>query len=325
MGGDFAPVNEIEGALLAALEKTNELEVYVVGKTNTINEILKKKNSQPDNLFVVNADDVISMEDSPLDSYKSKPNSSLNVSLGLQKDKEVDAVISIGNTGAVLAHSVLRLGRIEGINRPTIGAMFPAPDGNIMVFDVGASVDCRANHLYEYALMGSIFFSHIFNVKNPKVGLLNIGEEKTKGNELTVEAYKLLENSKLNFIGNIEGRDILFGKADIVVCDGFLGNVLLKFAESILGILKARFRTHSEKNIFNKVWVGMMYGTLKKILADFDYQYHGGVPLLGINGVCIIGHGKSTPLAVKNMIFRAMEVVKKDVNKKIQEGLSVNS
>lgn len=191
-----------------------------------------------------------------------------------------------------------------------------------MVFDVGASVDCKAQHLLEFATMGSIYMKNIYSIESPRVALLSVGEEKSKGDNLTLEAHELLSASGLNFTGNVEGRDILNGKADIVVCDGFVGNVILKFAESVLELLKSKFRNYASQGFFKKLWVGMMYGTLKNvILKDFDYQEYGGVPLLGVNGVVIIGHGKSSPIAIKNMIYKAEEMVVKDVNGKISKEL----
>ena len=318
MGGDFAPKNEVLGTILAAREREKSLELVLVGKEQQIKEILNSSDTTFNNISVVNAKEVITMDDSASDSFKSKPNSSISVALDLHKEKKVDAVISAGNTGAFTANSILKLNRIPGVGRPTIGTMLPTDYGKVMIFDVGAFVDCRANHLYEFAVMGSIFMSYLFNIEKPKVGLLNIGEEKSKGNEVSLEAYKLLENSNLNFIGNVEGKDILKGKAEIIVCDGFIGNIIIKFAESFLDVLKKKFKTYAEKSLFRKVWVGMIQNTLKNILKSMDYQEYGGVPLLGVNGVCIIGHGKSTPLAIKNMIFKAEEMVKKDVNKAIQ-------
>jgi phosphate acyltransferase len=319
MSGDNAPGSEVLGSILAAKERPNSLEVILVGKEKQISEILRKNDGELDNISVQNADDVITMKDSPSDVYKTKQDSSLIVAMNLQKEKKADALISAGNTGAVLACSTLKFGRIKGVSRPTIGSILPTEIGKTMVFDVGATVDCRPNNLYEYALMGSIYMSCMYKIDKPSVGLLSVGEEKTKGNELTLEAYKLLENSKLNFIGNIEGNDILKGKTDVVVCDGFIGNIVLKFAESVLNILKFRFKKYAEIGFFQKIWIGMFYNTLKKVIQDFDYQQYGGVPLLGINGVSIIGHGKSTPLAIKNMIFRAEETVRADINKKIEK------
>ena len=324
MGGDFAPLNDVSGAIIAAEEKKDSLEIILVGKENLINEELKKHKIGLNNISVVNAADVITMHDSPTDSLKTKSDSSISVGINLVKDKKADAFISAGNTGAVMTASILKLGRIKGVGRPTIGSLFPTDKGKTMVFDVGASVDCKPNHLLEFAVMGSIYMKNVYGIEKPKVGLLSVGEEKSKGDNLTIEAYELLERSGLNFIGNVEGRDVLRGKADIIVCDGFVGNVILKFAESVLDVMKNKFKAYADKGFFKKIWVGMMYGTLKNVvLKDFDYQEYGGVPLLGVNGITIIGHGKSSPIAIKNMIYKAEEMIRKEVNSKISEELSL--
>jgi fatty acid/phospholipid synthesis protein PlsX len=272
MGGDYAPESQVKGTILAAKEKSGYLELTLVGKEEIIRDLLRKNGGEISNIKIENADEVITMHDSPSESFRTKPNSSLSVSLELQKQGLSDAAISAGNTGAILANSTLKLGRIQGVGRPTIGSIFPTDFGKTMVFDVGASVDCRASHLLEFAVMGSVFMNYMHNVDKPKVGLLSVGEEKSKGNDVTIEAYKLLEKSHLNFIGNVEGRDVLRGKADLVICDGFTGNIILKFAESVPDILKSRFRQHAEKSFLKKIWVGLMSKTLKLILKDFDYQ-----------------------------------------------------
>lgn len=322
MGGDFAPENQILGTINAAREKSDNLELTLVGKSDLINEILKKKSAKLSNIIVVNAEDEVTMNDSPSESFKNKPNSSLNIALELQKQNLSDAFISAGNTGAVLANSTLKLGRITGVSRPTIGSLFPTMSGLTMVFDVGASVDCRAKHLLEFAVMGSVYMNYIYKIVKPRVALLSVGEEKTKGNELTLSSFELLEKSNLNFIGNVEGSDVLKGKADVIVCDGFIGNIILKFAESILDILKHKFLKYAQENILKKFWIGLIYNTLKKVTKDFDYQNYGGVPLLGIKGVSIVGHGKSSPLAIKNMIYRAEEFVINRVNFHIETAMS---
>jgi phosphate acyltransferase len=321
MGGDHAPESQVLGGIQAAKERGDNIEVILVGNETGIKEILDSQKCSLKNLQVVNATEVVTMEDSPSDAFKTKPNSSLTVGLKLQLDKKADALISAGNTGAVLSASTLMLGRIKGVSRPTIGSLFPTDAGKTMMFDVGATVDCRAKHLLEFAQMGSIYMNYIYGIENPRVGLLSVGEEKSKGNDLTLEAYKLLENSDLNFTGNVEGRDVLRGKVEVIVCDGFIGNIVLKFAESVLDLLKSKFKQYADKSLYNKLKVAMSYGTLKDVIQDFDYQGYGGVPLLGVNGVTIIGHGKSTPLAIKNMIIRAEETVSKGVNEQIQKVL----
>ena len=323
MGGDNAPESQVLGGIQAARERNGSIEVILVGEEKKINEIIKSQNCSFDNLSVVNATEVVTMNDSPSDAFKVKPDSSLTIGLKLQLEGKADAFISAGNTGAVLSASTLMLGRIKGISRPSIGSLFPTDAGKTMMFDVGATVDCRANHLLEFAFMGSIYMNYIFGINIPRIGLLSVGEEKSKGNDLTLEAYKLLEKSGLNFIGNVEGRDVLRGHAEVIVCDGFIGNIILKFAESVLDVMKSKFKQHAEKSLWNKIKVGLSYGTLKEVIKDFDYQGYGGVPLLGINGVSLIGHGKSTPLAMKNMIIRAEETVSRKLNEKISEVINL--
>ncbi len=326
MGSDFAPLNDVSGAIIAAEGNPNSLEIILAGNEKLIKDELLKHKVSPSNIQIVNATEVVNMDDSPTESLKTKPDSSLSVGIKLVKEGKADAFVSAGNTGAVMAAATLRLGRLEGVGRPTIGSLFPTDKGRTMVFDVGASVDCKAQHLVEFAMMGSIYVRNIYGVENPRVALLSVGEEKTKGNNVTVEAHELLETSNLNFVGNVEGRDILNGKVDIVVCDGYVGNVILKFAESVLELMKNKFRSYASKGFFKKIWVGMMYGTLKNvILKDFDYQEYGGVPLLGVNGIVIIGHGKSSPIAIKNMILKAEEMIRKDVNRKIRSELGARN
>jgi glycerol-3-phosphate acyltransferase PlsX len=323
MGGDFAPESEIRGSIEAALEKSKEIEVILVGKEEVLkNKITGLNLSVPENFSIVNAKDVIAMDESPSDSLRNKPESSLSVSISLQKENKADACISAGNTGANMAHSTFKLGRLKGIGRPTIGTILPSANKISLVIDAGASVDCKPRHLLEFAVMGSIYMNTMFKVENPRVGLLSIGEEKSKGNELTFQAFELLEKSSLNFVGNVEGGDILRGNADIFVCDGFIGNIILKFAESILDLLKYKFKAYSELGLIKKLKTGIIKGVMKESLSDFDYQNYGGVPLLGVNGVSLIGHGKSSSLAIKNMIFKAEEMVRKEVNKKIETEIS---
>ncbi|MFN3307457.1 MAG: phosphate acyltransferase, partial [Candidatus Kapaibacteriota bacterium] len=201
---------------------------------------------------------------------------------------------------------------------PTVGR-FPT-----LVLDVGANIDVKPKYLYEFAVMGTIYYQNMFGIENPKVGLLNIGEEETKGSEILLTTHKILKNSSLNFIGNVEGRDVLLGTADVVVCDGLIGNIVLKFAESVLGLFKSKVRNYAKKSIVNALKVAVLKPALRNILKDMDYQQYGGVPLLGVNGVVIIGHGKSSPVAIQNMIFTALEQVKKDINKKIERALNIN-
>ncbi len=318
MGGDNAPVNEVAGAI-ETVRSNDGINITLVGKAGIINEELKKFSYDSSRIKVHNADDVITMDESPTEAIRKKPGSSLVSGLKLCKTGEADAFISAGNTGAVMAASLFTLGRIANVNRPTIGSRFPTERGITMVFDVGANVDCKPLNLLQFAVMGSVFANHIYGIDNPKIGLLSVGEEKTKGDTVTVETYELLEKSGLNFIGNVEGRDIMKGTIDVIVCDGFTGNIVLKFAESVLSLLKTKFKDYADRGFVNKLKVGMAYGTLKDILKDFDYQEYGGVPLLGVNGISIIGHGRSSPRAIMNMAIRAEQMARAGINDIIAE------
>ena len=322
MGGDFAPANEVAGAIEALRERPNAFEVILVGKETAIRESLAAHQSEQLALSVVNADEVITMDDSPTAALKQKKNSSLAIGMNLHKEGKADAFISAGNTGAVLSAATLILGRIKGVSRPTIGAFFPSEKGVSLLLDAGTNVDCRPQHLYEFAVMGSIYAKHVIKYDNPVVGLLNVGEEETKGNEVTKETFKLLKNSGLNFCGNVEGRDILSGNIQVVVCDGFVGNVILKFGESVPSFLKAKLLQYAEASFLRKGVLGLVRGALKAALKDMDYEEHGGVPVLGVNGVTIIGHGKSTPKAIKNMVLKAVEVANAKLNQHIEQTLA---
>ena len=313
MGGDNAPVSEVAGAI-ETVRHHEGINITLVGKSEIISNELKKFSYDTTRIKIHNANDVIEMDESPTDAIRKKPDSSLVSGLKLCKSGEADAFISAGNTGAVMAASLFTLGRIANVNRPTIGSRFPTERGITMVFDVGANVDCKPLNLLQFAVMGSVYANHIYGIENPKVGLLSVGEEKTKGDTLTVEAYELLEKSGLNFIGNVEGRDIMKGTTDLIVCDGFTGNIVLKFAESVLSLLKTKFKDYADRGFVNKLKVGMAYGTLKDILKDFDYQEYGGVPLLGVNGISIIGHGRSSPRAIVNMALNAERMARAGIN-----------
>jgi glycerol-3-phosphate acyltransferase PlsX len=326
MGGDFAPLNEIKGAVAAAalFKSKTPVEIVFIGRETEIKNALKSVDTTQLKYSIVHADDVVTMDDEPSSVIKKKRNSSLYIGVDMHKRGEVDAFVSAGNTGAVMSTATLLLGRIKGVSRPTIGAFFPTEKTGIptLVLDVGANVDSKPRHLYEFGVMGSIYSSHIIGVENPCVGLLNVGEEDSKGTEVVQQAHELLKASSLNFVGNVEGRDIFKGSADVVVCDGFIGNIVLKFGESMLGFLKSKITSYASRGFTQKLSVGAIAPTLKKVLKDIDYQEYGGVPLLGVNGVVIIGHGSSSPLAIQNMLLRAVEVVEKKVNNHIEAALN---
>ena len=320
MGGDNAPLVTVRGASQALKESQNRFDVLLVGKKSEIERIIEEENLQfpPEN--IIDAPDVVAMDDIPTTALKSK-DTSMAVCIDLIKQGKANAFVSAGNTGAVMALSTIRLGRIEGINRPALGAIVPTLKNKCLVLDVGANVDTKANNLFEFAVMGSVYMQEIFGVNNPKIGLLSVGEEDSKGNEVTLTANKLLRNSKLNFFGNVEGRDVLKGEVDVIVCDGFVGNVVLKFAEGLLHFLVKKLRESAEESFVNKLKIGVSKGVLREILKVFDYQEYGGVPLFGVNGITIIGHGSSSDLAIKNMIFRAYETYEHRIIDRIREAI----
>ncbi|RPI06377.1 MAG: phosphate acyltransferase PlsX [Ignavibacteriae bacterium] len=322
MGGDYAPEREVAGAIEALRLIPDQFEVILVGDEKSIRQQLEKQNVHHLPLSVVHASQVITMEDSPTAALKHKKDSSVAVGMRLHHEGHADACVSAGNTGAVLSAATLILGRIKNVSRPTIGTFIPAEHGSCLLVDAGANVDCRAQQLYEFAVMGSIYVQLLKKKDRPAIGLLNVGEEKSKGSEAAQEAHKLLSESAYQFIGNVEGGDILKSKADVVVCDGFVGNIVLKFAESVPSFLKGRLKKFSARSVMNKLAVGLSLWPLKAALHDMDPNIEGGVPVLGVNGVAIIGHGSSTVLGIRNMILRAAEVAQSQVNRQIEAALA---
>ncbi|MEW6685167.1 MAG: phosphate acyltransferase PlsX [Candidatus Edwardsbacteria bacterium] len=329
MGGDNAPEVIVDGAIGAARESEGRFEVLLVGLEEKVRKELdrhhrlKKLYHRVKKLpiSIVNATQTIEMGESPIEALKKKPNSSISLGIQLQKEKKADAFVSAGNTGAVMAATLLRLDRLEGIDRPAIATFVPTEHGTAIVLDVGANVDCKPHHLLQFATMGSIYSQYIFNRENPKVGLLNVGEESSKGNELTQKTYQLLASSSLNFIGNLEGKDVLHGTADVIVCDGFVGNVLLKLTESVIVLFFSIIKQHVYTNLWAKIGAFLLKPALKQFATDFDYAEYGGAPLLGVNSTCIICHGRSTAKAIGNAIRLAAQFVEKRVNEHIKEAL----
>lgn len=325
MGGDFAPQNAVRGAIAAANQDPS-IELFLTGRKDDIKAVLEEFHLVFDDDHIINTGQVIDMCDSPTAAIKSKPDSSIVVGAKKVREGFADAFVSAGNTGAVMAASTLLMGRIKGVGRPTIGAPMPSESayGKCLLFDAGASVDSKPTHLAEYAIMGSIYVEEMFGVKKPRIGLLSVGEEDSKGNEVTLKALEMLKGIKtINFIGNVEGRDILGGKADIVVCDGFVGNIILKFAESVLTLLKTRIKKFAFKKFVNKIKALVVKSTLKEVLSDFNSDAYGGVPLLGVRGISIIGHGSSSVEAIKNMVLAAKEMHERKLLEKFEKALSV--
>jgi len=325
MGADAGPGSIIEGGVLAARELGDKIRLVLVGKDEIIRDFVKAVPNMPSTITIENAPHAVAMSDNATEGIRKKT-SSIAVGLAMHKEGRADAFVSPGNTGAVMASSLLILGRVEGIVRPAIVSFFPSVKGYpTLVVDVGANVDCKPIHLYQFGLMGSVYASLIFGRTSPKIGLLSIGEERSKGNEQVIQTRELYENSELNFIGHVEGRDVLNGIADVVVCDGFVGNVLLKFAESIEGFLTTMLRRQVETNIFSRVGATLMHPFLKRLRRTFDYAEYGGAPLLGINGVSIICHGSSSPRAIKNAILAAFNMVRHRISDNIREELVLSN
>lgn len=322
MGGDYAPDAIIHGGVEAARAGKGEYEVVFVGDEAVVQSYLSRHfriHELP--ISVVHASQKIEMGESPTTALKKKPDASIVVAMEIHKKGDVDAVVSAGHTGAAMASALLRLGRIKGVRRPAIGSLIPHGQGVSFLTDVGANVDCRPMDLLQFGIMGQIYMKYVYNLKNPRVGLLNIGEERGKGNDVVQEAYDLLAESQLNFVGNIEGRDVMGGNVDVIVADGFVGNVVLKFAESFNGVYSKTLKRKIGKKVFSNLGAFLLKPTFNRLRRIYDYEEYGGAPLLGINGVCVICHGSSTPRAIKNGILEASTMIKQRVNQRISQEL----
>ncbi len=300
LGGDFAPDANLSGAVLAKNELPADVKLVLLGDKDAIFSGLSALGANPDDFEIVHAPDAITMHDHPTRAIPQKPNSTIAVGFDLLARKEIEAFASTGNTGAMLVGAIYKVNTIPGIIRPCITSVLPAIDGTqSIILDVGANADCKPDVMYQFAVLGALYSKHVYGIENPRVGLLSIGEEETKGNLLTVSTHKLLaESDEINFIGNLEGRDLFVGKADVVVCDGFTGNIVLKQAEGVYGLLRKR-------------------GLEDEYFDRFNYENYGGTPILGVKGNVIIGHGISNDVAVKNMIKHAYEVAQSGLASKI--------
>jgi glycerol-3-phosphate acyltransferase PlsX len=319
MGGDHAPGVVVEGAVDAAREYN--AEVILVGDEEIIKSLLKKAKYTGDNISIHPAADVIGMDESAATSVRRKRQSSIVVGVNLVKEGKGQAFFSAGNTGAVVCAGTLGLGLLPGVERPGIAIITPTLKGASLIVDVGANIDPKPTQLMQYGLMGAAYMRYILNRENPKVGLLNIGEEEAKGTGFIKETFELLEKSNLNFAGNIEGKDLLSGKCDVIVCDGFVGNIALKVLESAAEAMQVFLKRHLLSNIFGKIGLLFLIPSLKRLKKDLDYAEYGGAPLLGVNGVVIIGHGRSNKRAIKNAIRVAKEEVERKFNEKILEAI----
>ncbi|PIW70498.1 MAG: phosphate acyltransferase PlsX [Ignavibacteriales bacterium CG12_big_fil_rev_8_21_14_0_65_30_8] len=326
MGGDFAPHNAVLGSLDAFNE--TDIDLFLIGDREQILEVINTNNKNFDPTKIIHTTEIISMSEHPTEAFKKKKDSSIVKGASLIKDKKADALVSAGNTGAMSVASILGIGRIQGISRPTLTAPLPnEKDSYTFLSDVGAFVDSKPQHLLDYAHLSKVYIEEVVGIKNPKVGLLNIGEEKDKGKTLTFETSKLMENSNLNYVGNVEGKDILKGSVDLVICDGFIGNIILKFTESIIPFLKSSFKNYSEKGFINKLKIAPLKlpsfkSAFKESLDKANPDKVGGLPLLGVDGISIIGHGSSSVLAIKNMVLQANKMHQNNLIQKMKDSIS---
>jgi len=303
MGGDFAPDTTVAGAILAQKELPSDVGLVLIGREEEINARLEGHDKS---LFeVVHADEVIEMDESPTKALSQKRNSGISLGFKMLKDGGLDGFTSTGNSGAMLVGAVRSVGAVPGIYRPCVVTPFPKMNGSVTILlDVGINADCKPDVLYQFAILGSLYAEHVYNITNPKVGLLNIGEEESKGNLLTQATHTMMKGtSDFNFAGNVEGRDLFNEKVDVIVCDGFTGNVVLKEVEAFYDVIKKR-------------------GISDEYLDQFNYENYGGTPFLGINAPVVIGHGASSDMAVKNMIILTKEIIESKISDKIKEAFS---
>lgn len=321
MGGDFAPHAVVQGALDALNISSNHLSLILVGDETAIRKELNEHDSN--SIEIVHTDDVVTMEDKGSKVLKTKPNSSLVRGIKMVKDGEADGFISAGHTGAVMSTSLLSLGRIPGVRRPALAAYFPTEGRGKVLCDVGANPDAKPEHLVQFALMASHYYDHVEGFAAPKIGLVNIGSEPSKGSELYIESYKLLSEMP-NFVGNIEGRSLLTSNADVLICDGFVGNTLLKFAESWINFFTDEMRQKIEEKVSYKIGAGLMKPIFETLRSKYDYEEHGGTPLLGVNGISIVCHGSSGPKSIMNSIFLAQKCIENKLIEDTQKSLAIH-
>ncbi|WP_163192624.1 phosphate acyltransferase PlsX [Clostridium thermarum] len=320
MGGDNAPAAVVEGCV----EAVKELDVHITltGPKEIIEKELQKYQFDSNKIAVLDAPEVISPNEHPVMAIRKKKNSSICTALNLVKNKECHAVISAGSTGAFLAGSLFIVGRIKGVDRPGLAPIMPGKNGSFMVMDAGANAECKPVNLVQFGIMGQIYMKDIIGIEKPSVGLVNIGAEEEKGNELTKAAYKLLKESNLNFIGNVEPRDIPAGDVQVLVCDGFVGNTVLKMYEGVASTIFDILKTEMMSSLRSKIGALILKPVFKSFKKKFDYKEVGGAPFLGVDGICIKAHGSSDARAVKNAIKQAYTLYEKNVIEKIRESIT---
>ncbi len=319
-GGDNAPEEVIKGSI-KALSEVKDLYVILTGYKNKLKNMLADFEYDRNRLLIEDADDIVGMIDKPSLALKKK-NSSMSAGVRLVKEKKADAFVTAGNSGASMAFSMFTLGRIKGVTRPAIATLLPALKGNVLLVDAGANTDCKPSNLLEFALMGGVYVKYMLNIESPRIGILSNGSEPGKGDQLTIKAYDLLSKSRLNFVGNIEGDEIYKGKADVVVCDGFIGNIVLKTSESIPQIIAEFLQEEIKKSFWYKIGFLLAKPAFRLLKNRVDYSEFGGAPLLGVNGTCIISHGRSNAMAIKNAIIKALKFSKEQINDKIEAAIN---
>jgi phosphate acyltransferase len=319
MGGDFGPPNLVGGAVLALREYRHITKLFLVGDTPQLEAELKKHGCNDGRIEIVHASQVVEMSDRAVESVRRKKDSSVSRAVDLVKRGDAGAIVSAGHTGAAVAASAIKLRTLPGIDRPGIAAVLPTETNVFVLIDAGANIDARPEHLFQYAIMGSVYSRHVLGYKNPSVGLISLGEEDVKGTELTKVVFKMLKRTSLNFRGNIEGRHLFENPVEVVVCDGFVGNVILKTSESIAVAIFTWLKHELTRTPRRKIGAYLAKDAFLAIKDKTNYEEYGGSPLLGVNGICIIAHGASTPLAVKNAIRVAAESVEHQVNPHIIE------
>jgi len=314
MGGDFGPPNLVAGAVMALQEYPHINKLYLVGDSAKIGSELKKHECNDSRIDIVHSTQVVEMSDTAWSAVRRKKDSSVSRAVDLVKRGQADAIVSAGHTGAAVAASMIKLRTLPGIDRPGIAAVLPTEFNVFVLIDAGANIDARPEQLLQYAFMGTVYSRHVLGYKNPTVGLVSLGEEDVKGNEMTKEVFKMLKKSSLNFAGNIEGRHLFEDPVEVVVCDGFVGNVILKTCESISVAIFQWLKHELMRTRMRQVGAFLARNAFDTIKGKTNYEEYGGSPLLGVNGICIIAHGASTPLAVKNALRVAAESIEQQVN-----------